>query len=105
MCLHLQMTLCHTREIVQDLDGISLRDEPSRPSLRFDVVIANILIGPLMKLAPVLSLCVKDDSGLLCLCGLREEQLPALEAEYAKYCSPAALHQLAARGNARRCVT
>jgi len=47
-------------------------------------VVANILVGPLMKLAPILSLACKV-GGRLCLSGLRVENLEAIEIEYAKY--------------------
>jgi hypothetical protein len=47
-------------------------------------VVANILVGPLMKLAPILSLACKV-GGRLCLSGLRVDNLEAIETEYAKY--------------------
>ena len=47
-------------------------------------MVANILVGPLMKLAPILSLACKV-GGRLCLSGLRVENLEAIETEYAKY--------------------
>lgn len=81
----MQMKLFHTREVIQDVDGIVFRDEPWMNSLQFDIVVANILVGPLMKLAPVLSLAVKEETGKLCLSGVRNFQIPALEAEYAKF--------------------
>ncbi|KAJ1493989.1 hypothetical protein T484DRAFT_1767287 [Baffinella frigidus] len=79
------MTICHTREIIQDLDGIILRDAPEKGTMQFDLVVANILIGPLMKLAPVLSLALRQDTGRLCITGLREEQVPALSAHYRRF--------------------
>jgi hypothetical protein len=38
-----------------------------------------------MKLAPVLSTSVKEDSGVLCLCGLRKEHVADVQAAYARY--------------------
>lgn len=78
------MRLVHTREVIQDLDGIVLRDDPAAGAMSFDLVVANILVGPLMKLAPVLSLACKV-GGRLMLSGLRIEHVDAIQLEYAKY--------------------
>lgn len=40
-----EVCLRHTREVVQSSDGIVLRDDARGRTLRFDVVVANILIG------------------------------------------------------------
>lgn len=76
------VVLKHTREVIQDAYGIILRDDARGRTLQFDVVVANILIGPLIKLAPVLSMAVKEGTGALCLCGLRQEQIPDIEEAY-----------------------
>jgi ribosomal protein L11 methylase PrmA len=68
--------------VIQDAYGIILRDDARGKTLQFDVVVANILIGPLIKLAPVLSMAVKEGTGALCLCGLRQEQIPDIEEAY-----------------------
>ena len=107
------MRLFHTREVIQDLDGIVLRDDPGAGTLTFDLVappvfpapppappflpsrgqsfslsknkldthliltvracvleqvVANILVGPLMKLAPILSLACKVGGRLVSVC-------------------------------------
>eukprot|EP00611_Tribonema_gayanum_P005503 TRINITY_DN14723_c0_g1_i1.p1 TRINITY_DN14723_c0_g1~~TRINITY_DN14723_c0_g1_i1.p1 ORF type:complete len:392 (-),score=121.29 TRINITY_DN14723_c0_g1_i1:697-1872(-) len=49
-----------------------------------DIVVANILVGPLRRLAPVLALAVRD-GGLLCLSGFRESDRDVLRQEYAPY--------------------
>ena len=48
---------------------------------RFDVVVANILAGPLMHLAPTLSRHVAPGC-LLCLSGLLSEQVEDVRAVY-----------------------
>jgi ribosomal protein L11 methyltransferase len=78
------VVLKHTREVIQDAYGIILRDDARGQTLQFDVVVANILIGPLIKLAPVLSMAVKEGTGALCLCGLRQEQIPDIEEAYSR---------------------
>lgn len=47
----------------------------------FDVVVANILAGPLVELAPVLSASLGSD-GVLALSGILEEQIDAVGAAY-----------------------
>lgn len=47
----------------------------------FDVVVANILAGPLVELAPVLSASVADN-GVLALSGILEEQIDAVSTAY-----------------------
>ena len=47
----------------------------------FDVVVANILAGPLIELAPVLSANVASD-GVLALSGILEEQIEPVCAAY-----------------------
>ncbi len=42
---HVQVALRHTREVIQDLNGIVLRDDIKGQTLQFDVVVANILVG------------------------------------------------------------
>ncbi len=51
-----------------------------------DVLVANILAGPLVELAPVLEPLVKP-GGLLCLSGILEEQAGAVMAAYSsRFC-------------------
>ena len=50
----------------------------------FDVVVANILAGPLVELASVLSASVADN-GVLALSGILEEQIDAVSAAYAPW--------------------
>ena len=108
-----QIRLYNPREIQMDLDGLSFRDDgggdaASPPPAQFDLVVANILVGPLIRLAPVrparrqlreapspaqprapaaqvLSLAVLEGTGRLCLGGLRRAQLPDIYAAYAPY--------------------
>lgn len=47
----------------------------------FDVVVANILAGPLVELAPTLSASVASN-GVLALSGILEEQIDAVSAAY-----------------------
>lgn len=37
-----------------------------------------------MKLAPILAMAVKEDTGTLCLCGLRQENIPDIKEAYAR---------------------
>ena len=53
-----QIRLYNPREIQMDLDGLAFRDDGGGsadvpPPANFDLVVANILIGPLIRLAPV----------------------------------------------------
>jgi ribosomal protein L11 methyltransferase len=53
---------------------------------RADIALANILAGPLVRLAPVLTRCVKP-GGRLVLSGLLEEQSGEVAAAYQPSCS------------------
>lgn len=52
-----------------------------QPSLQADVVVANILAGPLQELAPVISDYVAKE-GELVMSGILERQIPAVQAAY-----------------------
>jgi ribosomal protein L11 methyltransferase len=52
---------------------------------RFDVVLANILAGPLVELAPTLCQALRP-GGLIALSGILQEQATAVRDAYAAYC-------------------
>jgi ribosomal protein L11 methyltransferase len=52
---------------------------------RFDVVLANILAGPLVELAPTLCQALRR-GGLIALSGILQEQAAAVREAYAAYC-------------------
>ncbi len=56
-----------------------------QPTLKADVVVANILAGPLRELAPTIMDYV-DENGLLALSGILEEQAAELQIIYGKWC-------------------
>jgi ribosomal protein L11 methyltransferase len=56
-----------------------------QPEFKADVVVANILAGPLRELAPVILEYVAKD-GLLALSGVLEEQAQQLQQIYGEYC-------------------
>lgn len=56
-----------------------------QPMLKADVVVANILAGPLRELAPVIIEYV-GDNGLLALSGVLEEQAETLQKIYGQWC-------------------
>lgn len=60
-----------TRETVQKLKAVELIDQ-------------DLCCRPLIKLAPVLSAAVKEGTGVLCLCGLRGDNVQDVEAAYAR---------------------
>jgi len=60
----------------------------NQPSLKADVVVANILAGPLRELAPIIIEFV-GDNGLLALSGVLEEQAQELQTIYGKWCEMA----------------
>ncbi|CAM9709809.1 unnamed protein product [Chrysoparadoxa australica] len=49
------------------------------------VVVANILIGALRRLLPVLCLSLEDEDSLLCLSGFRSSDKHVLQGEYGKF--------------------
>jgi len=55
------------------------------PEFKADVVVANILAGPLRELAPTIIEYV-GDKGLLALSGVLEEQAQTLQAIYGQWC-------------------
>ena len=52
-----------------------------------DIVLANILAGPLVELAPRLAACCQP-GGRLVLSGLLEDQLEQVSAAYREWCTP-----------------
>ncbi|CAM9506175.1 unnamed protein product [Discosporangium mesarthrocarpum] len=52
--------------------------------LQGEIIVANILVGPLRRLMPVLVLAVKE-GGQLCLSGFRRSDMGVLKSEYGKY--------------------
>ncbi|WP_394176979.1 50S ribosomal protein L11 methyltransferase [Thalassotalea litorea] len=66
-------------------DRLSLYLPEDQPSLQADIVVANILAGPLKELATIITSYAKRD-GLLALSGILEEQGEALSQVYSQYC-------------------
>ena len=69
----------------KDLSQSSLQ---GKPQFKADVVVANILAGPLRELAPTIIDFV-GDKGLLALSGILEEQAESLQAIYSQWCDMA----------------
>jgi len=66
-------------------DRLELFLPKDQPNLKADVVVANILAGPLRELAPVIIEYV-DDNGMLALSGVLEEQAAELQFIYGQWC-------------------
>lgn len=66
-------------------DRLELYLPKDQPTLKADIVVANILAGPLRELAPVIIEFV-GDKGLLALSGILEEQAAELQLIYGKWC-------------------
>ena len=68
-------------------DRIACESPESFAEDRADIVLANILAGPLIELAPLLTGCLKP-GGNLVLSGLLEEQAKDVAAAYRPACAP-----------------
>lgn len=66
-------------------DRLKLFLPQDQPSLKADVVVANILAGPLKELAPTIIAFV-GDQGLLALSGVLENQAEQLQDIYGQWC-------------------
>jgi len=66
-------------------DRLELYLPKDQPSLKADIVVANILAGPLRELAPTIMEFV-GDRGLLALSGVLEEQAQTLQSIYGQWC-------------------
>jgi ribosomal protein L11 methyltransferase len=66
-------------------DRLELYLPKDQPSLKADVVVANILAGPLRELAPTIIEFV-GEHGILALSGILEEQAQVLQTIYGKWC-------------------
>jgi len=66
-------------------DRLELFLPKDQPNLKADVVVANILAGPLRELAPTIIEFVGDNS-LLALSGVLEEQAAELQIIYGQWC-------------------
>ena len=67
-------------------DRLTLFLPKDQPEFKADIVVANILAGPLRELAPTIIEFV-DDNGLLALSGVLENQAPELQTIYGKWCT------------------
>jgi len=74
-----------------------------QPKLKADVVVANILAGPLRELAPTITEFVGED-GLLALSGVLENQAEELQTLYGNWCQmdPVAVKEEWVRLSGRR---
>lgn len=66
-------------------DRLALYLPKDQPEFKADVVVANILAGPLRELAPVIIEYVASN-GVLALSGVLEEQAEQLQSIYGEYC-------------------
>jgi ribosomal protein L11 methyltransferase len=66
-------------------DRLELYLPKDQPSLKVDVVVANILAGPLRELAPNITAFL-DKHAFLALSGVLEEQAPELQKIYSHWC-------------------
>lgn len=66
-------------------DRLALYLPADQPEIKADVVVANILAGPLRELAPVIIEFV-GDKGLLALSGVLENQAQELQLLYGNWC-------------------
>jgi ribosomal protein L11 methyltransferase len=66
------------------LDHVQITSDPGVGGASADVLIANILAGPLVDLAPLLARCVRP-GGRIALSGLLIEQAEAVAAAYAPW--------------------
>jgi ribosomal protein L11 methyltransferase len=66
-------------------DRLELFLPADQPTLKADVVVANILAGPLRELAPTIIEFV-GDKGLLALSGVLEDQAQTLQTIYGQWC-------------------
>jgi len=67
-------------------DKLSLYLPKDQPTLKADVVVANILAGPLRELAPTIIAFVAEQ-GELALSGVLEEQAESLQSIYGQWCN------------------
>ncbi|PCI58457.1 MAG: 50S ribosomal protein L11 methyltransferase [Gammaproteobacteria bacterium] len=67
-------------------DRLSLYLPKDQPNLKADVVVANILAGPLRELAPTIIEFVTE-GGNLALSGILEEQAESLQQIYGQWCA------------------
>lgn len=66
-------------------DRLALFLPKDQPEFKADVVVANILAGPLRELAPVI-INYLASNGVLALSGVLEEQAEQLQTQYAEFC-------------------
>ncbi len=84
-------------------DKLELFLPKDQPVLKADVVVANILAGPLRELAPTIIEFV-GDNGLLALSGVLEEQAESLQGIYGQWCdmAPISVHEEWVRLNGQK---
>ena len=84
-------------------DRLELYLPKDQPQLKAEVVVANILAGPLRELAPTITAFV-GDNGLLALSGVLENQAEELQVLYGNWCDmePVAVKEEWVRLSGRR---
>ena len=80
----LQASLANAQRNKVD-DRLALYLPKDQPSLKADVVVANILAGPLRELAPTI-IDFLDEKAVLALSGVLEDQAKALQVIYGQWC-------------------
>lgn len=68
-----EITFIHPRELLPGEEPIEARGA--------DVIVANILVGAILRIAPHISLMLKE-GGKLCICGLRPDQADSVKRVY-----------------------
>jgi ribosomal protein L11 methyltransferase len=87
----------------QVADRLQLYLPKDQPSVQADIVVANILAGPLRELAPTI-IALLAPQGLLALSGVLEQQAPELQEKYSQWCEmdPCAVQEEWVRLSGRR---
>ena len=77
---HNAIEFVHGRDVVTGTNGLFLGGSSS--SSQFDLVVANMLPAALVRMAPTIASAVREDSGVVALCGLRRDQVADVVAAY-----------------------
>lgn len=72
--------LVHGRDLATSCKGVMLGE--SSKSTQFDLVVANMLPAALIRMAPTIVNAVRDQHGVLALCGMRRDQVADVTAVY-----------------------
>ena len=76
------VAMVNGRDVMVGSSGLYIGDD--HVASNFDVTVANMLPAALVKLSPSIAMSVKEDSGVLALCGCNRDEVESVKAAFTR---------------------